>query len=632
MHVTVCVCTCDRGDSITTTVCSILNATYADFDVVVVDQSASDETEQALRSAVGADPRVTYVRSATVGSGAAHNVAVAHARGDIVSFTDDCEVSPDRMRLFVEYFHANPDVGLIFGAVHAAPHDPRAGFVPDYPVPAFRRVASPWLKWRERGIDANMAFRVEALQAVGPFDEVLGPGAPLHACLDGDMTYRMLNAGYAVLNVPDAYVVHPGFRSSEQGQRMMRRVGLGVGAAYMKHLRSGDVAVLPTLFVEALRCVAWRRLATMHCRHLGVARFYSYLRGIMKSFDYGIDRRWRTYRHPRATELTPDAHVTVCICTRDRGPSIATTLRSLIASDYKNFDVVVVDQSTTGETARTVNDVDITIEDGQRFTYVRSHSVGLSAARNVALAHARGPVIAFTDDDCEIPPKWLRHIVQHFHHNPDVGEILGAVLAGPHDSHAGFIPDYPLSRRRRISSPWMKWREGGIGANMSFRLDVLHAVGPFDEVLGAGGPLHSCEDGDMTYRVLRAGYTVLNVPDTYVIHHGFRTWEQGKVLMHRTGVGVAAAYIKHARLGDPAVLPTLIVEWLRCISWPRLLRLRRHSGLGRFLSYARGMAISFRYAVDPAQRTYVTIAGWKANRQTAAREVANESPTEGARL
>ncbi len=314
MHVTVCICTRNRGDSIAMALRSILVANYADFDVVIVDQSSSDETAEAVRRVAGDDPRVTYIRSDTVGSGVAHNISMANARGPIVSFTDDdCEVCPDRMRLFARYFANNPDVGLIFGAVYAGPHDAGAGFVPDYPVPRFRRVTSPWLKWRERGIGANMAFRKEVLERVGSFDEVLGPGAPLHACLDGDMTYRVLKAGYSVLNVPDAYVVHHGFRAWGEGQKMMRRVGLGVGAAYMKHLRLGDPAVLPTLVVEAARCISWKRLFLLRWRHLGLARFYGYLKGMVQSYHYPIDPQHRTYiPSPKLNDLR------VCLVGKDK--------------------------------------------------------------------------------------------------------------------------------------------------------------------------------------------------------------------------------------------------------------------------------------------------------------------------
>jgi glycosyltransferase involved in cell wall biosynthesis len=296
-------------------------------------------------------------------------------------------------------------------------------------------------------------------------------------------------------------------------------------------------------------------------------------------------------------------HITICIPTKGRGASIAGTITSLQAMSYESFDVVIVDQSADDATARAVEAL---IGNDARFKYIHSATAGSSVARNLAVARATGPLIAFTDDDCDVPPDWLARIAAHFAADPALGQICGEVLPAHDDLTLGFIPTYYVPIQRRIASPWLKWREGGIGANMAFRLDVLRAVGPFDEVLGAGGPLYACLDGDMTYRVLAAGYAVLNVSDVYVVHRGFRTWQEGRRMIRRTAIGVAAAYVKPLRMGDLAVLPTLLLEWLRTISWKRLLLLRRYSGIARFVYFGYGILLSFRYRIDRHRRVYTT--------------------------
>lgn len=312
------------------------------------------------------------------------------------------------------------------------------------------------------------------------------------------------------------------------------------------------------------------------------------------------------------------AHVTVCICTRDRGACVMRVLRGLAASDYQDFDVVVVDQCATDETARALRAI---VGDDPRYTYVRSQSAGTSAAHNIAIAHAQGPIAAFTDDDCEVPPQWLSLLAGYFRAHPDVAQICGAVRAGPHNPAQGFIPTCAIARPMRIANPWLKWRDHGIGANMAFRLDTLRAVGPFDELLGPGARLHACMDGDITYRMLKAGHTVLDVPDAYVIHHGFRNWEHGRRLMRNCGLGIGAAYMKHLRLGDVAILPTLIFTWIGCIAWKRLLLLRGPTGLAFFLTYALGMMASFRHPIDWHTQTYA------GNTETAAPPM--EAPGDG---
>ncbi|MGZ3663576.1 MAG: glycosyltransferase [Ktedonobacterales bacterium] len=296
-------------------------------------------------------------------------------------------------------------------------------------------------------------------------------------------------------------------------------------------------------------------------------------------------------------------HITVCICTRDRGESIIATLRSIATSSYPDFDVVIVDQSASDDTAIAVEQ---TIGMDARFTYVRSSSVGASAARNVAIAHARGKVLAFTDDDCEVSEHWLELIAGYFEAQPHVGLICGEVRAGPHDTGSGFIPDYLVLTPRRTSSPWLKWRCRGISANMAFRADALQTVGLFDEMLGPGSPLFLAEDYDLTYRVLKAGYTVLSVADAYVVHHGFREWKDARILMRRSGFGTGAAYMKHVRLGDVAIVPTFFHDWLHVISVRRVLLFQRNSGLAYALWYLRGAINSFRYPIDKRHRIYGT--------------------------
>jgi hypothetical protein len=214
-------------------------------------------------------------------------------------------------------------------------------------------------------------------------------------------------------------------------------------------------------------------------------------------------------------------------------------------------------------------------------------------------------LLAFTDDDCEPLLDWLPLLVCHFAEHPEVGQICGAVSAAPHDTQAGFIPTFKAPQMRLTRSRWLKFRAGGILANMAFRKEVFETVGPFDEVLGAGGPLFSCVDGDMTYRVLRAGYGVLTVADATVVHSGFRAWAEGEPFMRRVGLGIGATFFKHLRLGDLAVLPTLVYEIARCISWRRLLLLKPHTGLARLLWTLRGFGAGFGYRLNRQTRSYI---------------------------
>jgi GT2 family glycosyltransferase len=291
----------------------------------------------------------------------------------------------------------------------------------------------------------------------------------------------------------------------------------------------------------------------------------------------------------------------VCIPTCNRGAQVAAALESLAANTFTDFDVIVVDQSADALTEEAVAPY---VAADPRFAYLRSPTLGTSAARNEGIARADGDVIAFLDDDCCASTTWLATIVARFQEFPAIGQLCGAVIAAPHDPKAGYVLTTRMRRPLVIRSPWLKWRERGIGANMAFRRETLRLVGPFDELLCPGGPLYSAQDRDITYRTLRAGSFVLDDPALSVLHDGFRSWDEGQIQMRRVGIGIGATWMKHLRLLDIAILPTLILDGLRCVNWSRLLSVQKRSRFATLLYYCRGLRERFKYPIDRGLRVY----------------------------
>jgi len=293
-------------------------------------------------------------------------------------------------------------------------------------------------------------------------------------------------------------------------------------------------------------------------------------------------------------------HVTVCVGTRGGDARCVATIRSILRSNYDDFDVVVVDQGRDPVVAQALQR-----EFGSdlRLRHVTSNRVGASAARNVAANVARGPLLAYTDDDCEVAPDWVSTFVSAFEMRPRVGLIFGSVKSGTLRT-GGFVPDYQIQDAQLLTKPVQMWRSHGISANMAVRLQTIRLVGGFDEILGSGAPLPSCEDWDIAYRVLKSGSWVFELPESHVVHFGFRTWEQARTLMRRTGLAAGATWMKYVRLRDFAILPTLILSAFHGISWPRLLLFRKRSGATWLVTYAMGIAASFKFAVDKQNRVY----------------------------
>jgi GT2 family glycosyltransferase len=249
----------------------------------------------------------------------------------------------------------------------------------------------------------------------------------------------------------------------------------------------------------------------------------------------------------------PSPAITVIISTCNRGARILTALRSVLANGSRDFEVVVVDQSDDRVTEESVRP----FLGDPRVHYERSRTRGISSGQNLGCRLSRGRIIATTDDDCEVPPNWIASLAAAFDLNRRVAMVFGNVVAGPHDRNAGFIPAYTRREPYLATGIREKHRVEGISACMGVRRDAWEALGGLDGMLGAGARFPAAGETDLAIRGLLAGYFVYESPDVYVTHHGFRTWEEGRLLIGGYMRGLGAMLAKHVRCGHWSVLQVM---------------------------------------------------------------------------
>lgn len=92
----------------------------------------------------------------------------------------------------------------------------------------------------------------------------------------------------------------------------------------------------------------------------------------------------------------------VVIPTFNRSARLSEALRSVLAQDSSDFEVVVVDDGSTDDTERVVRGFE-----SPRVAYVRQENAGVNAARNLGAATTTAPWLVFLDDDDEVAPIWL---------------------------------------------------------------------------------------------------------------------------------------------------------------------------------------------------------------------------------
>jgi GT2 family glycosyltransferase len=290
-RVSVVVITRNRPHDLRRCLPSVLDQEFAAFELVVVDQSTSPESGEFVATLAANDARIRYVHDEGKGAARARNIGIRATSGDIIVFTDDdCEPDSRWLGTLVESIANDPAVGITFGSVIPAPHDPKDGFIVGFNPSRRIRLEGRLAKLRDAGISANVAVRRSALEATGGFDEMLGPGSYFPCAEDFDLTYRVLSHGFALLHVPEARVLHHGLRDWQSGGALITNTYVAIGAAYMKHIRRNDMVGLALLTYEFGLAVANILRNVVRLRGpFGVGRLRGLLLGAIRSYEVPID-------------------------------------------------------------------------------------------------------------------------------------------------------------------------------------------------------------------------------------------------------------------------------------------------------------------------------------------------------
>jgi len=198
---------------------------------------------------------------------------------------------------------------------------------------------------------------------------------------------------------------------------------------------------------------------------------------------------------------------------------VDSCLRSVLKTDYPNFEVIFVDDNST----------DGSLEYAEknfssphlRFVANDRH-YGFAEGNNIGGRHAKGTYLIFLNVDTEVDPSWLRELVKVMESDQTIGAAQSKLLSARDrkilDCAGGFLDRYGFGYfRGRGREDRGQYGIGAIffalGAAIAVKQETFNKVESFDPSF-----YFQCEEVDLCWRIWLSGYKVVYVPTSVVYH------------------------------------------------------------------------------------------------------------------
>lgn len=215
----------------------------------------------------------------------------------------------------------------------------------------------------------------------------------------------------------------------------------------------------------------------------------------------------RKPRHP-VFNGGPDPLVSVIVPAYNEGKVVGNCVESILASEYPNFEVILVDDGSVDDTLAVIK----FFETDSRVQVISKSNGGKASSLNVGITAARGEILFFVDADGIFTRSTIREMLNAF-----TSEKVGAVCGNDAPVNLDRIQTQLACIQTHVGTGFVRRAlavidclpivSGNIGA---FRRSVIEKTGPFLE--GFIG-----EDLELTWRVHKAGYQVNFAPRAVVL-------------------------------------------------------------------------------------------------------------------
>lgn len=206
--------------------------------------------------------------------------------------------------------------------------------------------------------------------------------------------------------------------------------------------------------------------------------------------------------------MSTTPRVSVVIPTYNRAEQTTRALESVWNQSFSDYEVVVVDDGSTDNTA------DVLEQFEPRIRLIRQPNGGVSKARNRGISAASGEFIAFLDSDDEWLPDKLRQQVEFLEAHRSIGFVA---CLNTYDTEHGFTYGNSFSRggMPNVVTQFLEFLLAPFPRNMSrylMRREAVVKCGGFDE------SIRGAEDWELCLKLLQHGYSFDFLNEALVVY------------------------------------------------------------------------------------------------------------------
>lgn len=204
--ISVIIPTYNRADLLPRAINSVLNQTFQDFELIIVDDGSTDNTKQVVQEFQNKDSRIKYIWQENSGGPAGpRNIGIRHSEGEYIAFLDsDDEWLLEKLEKQLKLFKNSKKKNLGFVGCNALIVNEKTGIKKKYNTPTYHNDEIFFKKLLENNFIysvGSLMIRKEVFNNIGLYDESLTTGE------DWDLILRIAQK-YSFDFIPKSLFIH----------------------------------------------------------------------------------------------------------------------------------------------------------------------------------------------------------------------------------------------------------------------------------------------------------------------------------------------------------------------------------------------------------------------------------------